>query len=102
MRRAGRDNLDDRRDQRPRGWRSRSGLPACRRKNTWRGLDRAVLARHLDWLVPHLRARADRLITSVHSWLIEPGITVLVDACAGNHKDRPGFCALSSARHPVP
>ena len=57
------------------------------------GLDRAVLARHLDWLVPnHYAPAQDRLITSVHSWLIRTRQhTVLVDACAGNHKDRPGF-----------
>jgi glyoxylase-like metal-dependent hydrolase (beta-lactamase superfamily II) len=57
------------------------------------GLDRAVLARHLDWLVPdHYAPAQDRLITSVHSWLIRTRHhTVLVDACAGNHKDRPGF-----------
>ena len=57
------------------------------------GFDRTVLARHLDWLVPnHYAPAQDRLITSVHSWLIRTRHhTVLVDACAGNHKDRPGF-----------
>jgi glyoxylase-like metal-dependent hydrolase (beta-lactamase superfamily II) len=57
------------------------------------GLDRTVLEQHLGWLVPHHYAPAqDRLITSVHSWLIRTKHhTVLVDSCAGNHKDRPGF-----------
>jgi glyoxylase-like metal-dependent hydrolase (beta-lactamase superfamily II) len=57
------------------------------------GLDRTVLEQHLGWLVPHHYAPApDRLITSVHSWLIRTKHhTVLVDSCAGNYKDRPGF-----------
>ncbi|HEY1362271.1 MAG TPA: MBL fold metallo-hydrolase [Xanthobacteraceae bacterium] len=57
------------------------------------GFDRAVLERHLHWLVPdHYSPRHDRLVTSVHSWLIRtPRHTVLVDSCAGNHKNRPGF-----------
>jgi glyoxylase-like metal-dependent hydrolase (beta-lactamase superfamily II) len=57
------------------------------------GFDREVLARHLDWLVPHHYSVADdRLVTSIHSWLIRTGRhTILLDSCAGNHKNRPGF-----------
>jgi len=57
------------------------------------GFDRELLARHLDWLVPHhYSAEDDRLITSIHSWLIRTSRhTILLDSCAGNHKDRPGF-----------
>jgi glyoxylase-like metal-dependent hydrolase (beta-lactamase superfamily II) len=57
------------------------------------GFDRDLLARHLEWLVPnHYSPGDDRLITSVHSWLIRTGKhTILLDCCAGNHKDRPGF-----------
>jgi hypothetical protein len=57
------------------------------------GFDRALLARHLDWLVPNHYAPADdRLITSIHSWLIRTARhTILLDSCAGNHKNRPGF-----------
>ena len=57
------------------------------------GFEREVLARHLDWLVPHhYSPREDRLVNSVHSWLIRTGRhTVLLDSCAGNHKHRPGF-----------
>jgi len=57
------------------------------------GFEREVLARHLDWLVPHhYSPREDRLISSGHSWLIRTGRhTVLLDSCAGNHKHRPGF-----------
>ena len=57
------------------------------------GFERETLARHLDWLVPHHYSPAhDRLITSIHSWLIRTGRhTILLDSCAGNHKNRPGF-----------
>jgi glyoxylase-like metal-dependent hydrolase (beta-lactamase superfamily II) len=57
------------------------------------GFDRELLARHLDWLVPnHYSPAADRLITSIHSWLIRTRHhTILLDSCAGNHKNRPGF-----------
>jgi glyoxylase-like metal-dependent hydrolase (beta-lactamase superfamily II) len=57
------------------------------------GLDRAALQAHLGWLVPnHYAPDHDRLITSVHSWLIRTKYhMVLLDCCAGNHKDRPGF-----------
>jgi glyoxylase-like metal-dependent hydrolase (beta-lactamase superfamily II) len=57
------------------------------------GLDRGMLEQHLGWLVPHHYAPShDRLITSVHSWLIRTRYhMILLDCCAGNHKDRPGF-----------
>ncbi len=54
-------------------------------------LDRAVLDRHRDWLVPtYYSPEQDRLISSIHSWLIRSGRhTILLDCCAGNHKERP-------------
>jgi hypothetical protein len=54
------------------------------------GFEPEVLQRHLDWLVPHHYLPAqDALVTSVHSWLVQtPRLTVLVDGCSGNHKDR--------------
>lgn len=57
------------------------------------GFERETLARHLHWLVPHhYSPEQDRLITSIHSWLIRtPHHTILLDSCAGNHKQRPGF-----------
>jgi glyoxylase-like metal-dependent hydrolase (beta-lactamase superfamily II) len=53
--------------------------------------DREAFRRHLDWLVPrHYSPEQDRLITSIHSWLVRtPRHTILVDACAGNDKERP-------------
>lgn len=57
------------------------------------GFDRSLLAQHFDWLVPnHYSPGHDRLVTSIHSWLIRDGRrTILLDCCAGNHKDRPGL-----------
>jgi glyoxylase-like metal-dependent hydrolase (beta-lactamase superfamily II) len=57
------------------------------------GFEREVLERHLAWLVPnHYSPEHNRLISSVHSWLIRtPRHTILLDCCAGNHKERPGF-----------
>jgi glyoxylase-like metal-dependent hydrolase (beta-lactamase superfamily II) len=54
------------------------------------GFERAVLERNLDWLVPrHYVPEKDAIITSVHSWLIRtPHHTILLDCCAGNHKER--------------
>jgi glyoxylase-like metal-dependent hydrolase (beta-lactamase superfamily II) len=57
------------------------------------GFEREMLARHLHWLVHHhYSPEHDRLISSIHSWLIRTRRhTILLDCCAGNHKERPGF-----------
>ena len=57
----------------------------------FRNFERDVLKRHLDWLAPdHYSPQHDRFVTSVHSWLIRSGdLTILLDTCGGNHKDRP-------------
>ena len=54
------------------------------------GFEREVLERNLGWLVPsHYAPEKDAIITSVHSWLIRtPRHTILLDCCAGNHKER--------------
>lgn len=53
--------------------------------------DEAV-APHLSWLVPdHYEPEKRRLVASLHSWMVRtPRHTILVDTCAGNHKNRPG------------
>src|ERR1043165_3269263 len=53
--------------------------------------ERDVLERHLDWLAPdHYSLEHDRFVHSVHSWLIRlGGLTILIDTCGGNHKERP-------------
>jgi glyoxylase-like metal-dependent hydrolase (beta-lactamase superfamily II) len=56
-----------------------------------KGFDREVLDRHISWLAPnHYSPEHDRFVTSVHSWLVRAGdLTILLDTCGGNHKDRP-------------
>ena len=55
------------------------------------GLVRERFEKHLSWMVPvHYNPARDRLITSNHSWLIRiGGRTILLDTCAGNHKELP-------------
>ncbi len=55
------------------------------------GFEHDLIESHRDWLVPnHYAPIEHRLVTSVHSWLIRTSRhTILVDCCAGNHKDRP-------------
>ena len=57
------------------------------------GFERELVDRHLSWLVPHhYSPEHDRLITSIHSWLIRTERhTILLDCCGGNHKERPGY-----------
>src|SRR5690606_39863225 len=52
------------------------------------GFDREMLARHKGWLVPHhYLPEQDRLVTSIHSWLIRTKHhTILLDCCGGNHR----------------
>lgn len=53
--------------------------------------DAAAVSKHLHWLVPaHYSPEDGRLMGSIHSWVIRlPNLTVLVDTCSGNHKERP-------------
>src|SRR5215468_8486341 len=49
-----------------------------------------ALLRH-GWLAPHFLDDKGRFLQSVHSFVIRgPGLTVLVDTCIGNGKDRGG------------
>lgn len=68
--------------------------PAGRKSDQYlAGFERETLVRHLHWLTPHhYSPEDDRLITSIHSWLIRTKHhTILLDCCGGNHKNRPGF-----------
>jgi len=55
------------------------------------GFERAAFERHLGWMAPeHYAPAEDRLISSMHSWLVRTGRhLVLVDGCCGNDKERP-------------
>ena len=54
------------------------------------GLDSALLREHASWLEPQHRDPATGLLViSIHSWLLRTGAhTILIDACAGNDKQR--------------
>ncbi|WP_119418424.1 MBL fold metallo-hydrolase [Desertibaculum subflavum] len=55
--------------------------------------DPEEFARHADWLAPHhYDAARDQIRFSIHSWLVEtPRHRILIDACGGNGKERPGM-----------
>jgi glyoxylase-like metal-dependent hydrolase (beta-lactamase superfamily II) len=55
--------------------------------------NKAAIAPHLPWLVPnYYDPENDRIISSLHSWVIRTRHhTILIDTCAGNHKDRPSM-----------
>ena len=66
------------------------GFPA---KDFFPEFDAATFAAEQHWLAPHYyQPESGRLMTSIHSWLVRTGkYTILVDACSGNHKPRPGM-----------
>jgi glyoxylase-like metal-dependent hydrolase (beta-lactamase superfamily II) len=50
-----------------------------------------AVERHREWLAPHFLDDAGRFLQSVHSFVLRtPELTVLVDTCIGNDKDRGG------------
>ena len=64
-------------------------------------LNPAVLARHPGWLPPGTRDDDGHALLSIHSWLVRhEGMTILVDAGAGNDKDRPGLKVLDHLHTP--
>lgn len=65
--------------------------------------DDQLVEKHLHWMVPdHYAPDEGRLVGSIHSWLIKlPNLTVLVDTCSGNHKNRPDspFFSMMNSRY---
>jgi glyoxylase-like metal-dependent hydrolase (beta-lactamase superfamily II) len=50
-----------------------------------------AVERHRGWLAPHFLDEKGRFLQSIHSFVVQaPGLTVLVDTCVGNDKDRGG------------
>jgi glyoxylase-like metal-dependent hydrolase (beta-lactamase superfamily II) len=64
------------------------GFPPKEHLPNWSEAD---VQMHLSWMVPgHFAPEQDRLLGSVHSWLIRrAGLTILIDTCSGNGKKRP-------------
>src|SRR6516165_6587618 len=55
-------------------------------------LSQEILKLHSHWLAPnHYEASSGLIKLSVHSWLLQIGrLKILIDACCGNQKDKPG------------
>ena len=66
------------------------GFPA---KDFFPEFEAEIFAAETKWLAPnYYQPESGRLMTSIHSWLLRTGkYTILVDACSGNHKPRPGM-----------
>src|SRR5436853_7416618 len=66
------------------------GFPA---KDFFPEFEADTFAAEGHWLAPsYYQPESGRLMTSIHSWLLRTGkYTILVDACSGNHKPRPGM-----------
>ena len=46
---------------------------------------------HRGWLAPHFLDDKGRFLQSIHTFIVQaPGLTMLVDTCVGNDKDRGG------------
>ena len=54
------------------------------------GINAADIDAHAGWLKPLFVAPDNRAIMGFHSYILKtPHHTILIDACVGNHKDRP-------------
>jgi glyoxylase-like metal-dependent hydrolase (beta-lactamase superfamily II) len=50
-----------------------------------------AVERHRAWLAPHFLDDRGGFLQSIHTFVVQaPGLTVLVDTCVGNDKDRGG------------
>jgi glyoxylase-like metal-dependent hydrolase (beta-lactamase superfamily II) len=50
-----------------------------------------AVERHREWLAPHFLDDKGRFLQSIHTFVVQaPGLTMLVDTCVGNDKDRGG------------
>jgi len=66
--------------------------PTYPAKQIFPALSPEILAEHAHWLAPaHYEAETGLIKLSVHSWLLQiGGQKILIDACCGNQKDKPG------------
>lgn len=57
------------------------------------GLPAGAIEQNLDWLAPSFYdTAAEQLILSLHGWVVRTAhSTVLIEACGGNHKERPEY-----------
>ena len=60
-----------------------------------------AVERHRAWLAPHFLDDKGRFLQSIHTFVVRaPGLTVLVDTCVGNDKDRGGRAPFHMMRTP--
>ena len=66
------------------------GFPA---KDFFPEFEADTFAAEQHWLAPsYYVPESGRLLASIHSWLVRTDkYTILIDACSGNHKPRPGM-----------
>jgi glyoxylase-like metal-dependent hydrolase (beta-lactamase superfamily II) len=66
--------------------------PTYRATDLFPELNDKILAEHAQWLAPnHYDATSGLIKLSVHSWLLHiGGQKILIDACCGNNKVKPG------------
>src|SRR5947207_4366010 len=60
---------------------------------TWLSPDAVpeAVERHRAWLAPHFLDDKGRFLQSIHTFVVRaPGLTMIVDTCVGNDKDRGG------------
>jgi glyoxylase-like metal-dependent hydrolase (beta-lactamase superfamily II) len=56
------------------------------------GVTPSMLESHASWLVPRFLDRERRLASSLHSYVLRTeSLTMVIDTCCGNDKDRPWF-----------
>ena len=79
-----------------------TNVPSYPLRQVFPELSEAELAEHLPWLAPHHYDADKGLIRlSVHSWLIQiDGKKILIDACCGNNKVKPGRPFWSNLNEP--
>ena len=69
-----------------------TNFPAYPVKQIFPEITDAQLSDHMPWLAPHhYEPKSGCIFLSVHSWLLKlGGQTILIDACCGNNKNKPG------------
>ena len=69
-----------------------TNIPSYKLREIFPELTDADMARHMHWLAPHHYVRdTGQMRLVVHSWLLQVGgKKILIDACCGNNKNKPG------------
>ena len=64
--------------------------PAFRLSTLFPDWDESIFEAHKDWLVPHyVNPEKMTALLNMHSWVLQMGgLTVLIDTCIGNDKNR--------------